>query len=70
MSNNLERIRNEEIMKYFPLRFFRLRHYAASRKVAGSSPYEVDFLNRPKPSGRTMALGSTQPLTEISTRNL
>jgi hypothetical protein len=25
------------------------------------------FIN---PSGRTMALGSTQPLTEISTRNL
>jgi hypothetical protein len=23
----------------------RLRHYAASRKVAGSSPDEVDFLN-------------------------
>jgi hypothetical protein len=44
-----------------------LRHYAASRKVAGSSPDEVDFLNRPNPSGRTMALGSTQPLTEMST---
>jgi hypothetical protein len=24
----------------------------------------------PNPSGRTMALGSTQPLTEMSTRNL
>jgi hypothetical protein len=47
-----------------------LRHYAASRKVAGSSPDEVDlFLNRPNPFGRTMALGSTQPLTEMSTRN-
>jgi hypothetical protein len=32
---------------------------------------EVDFFfNLPNPSTRTMALGSTQPLTEISTRNL
>jgi hypothetical protein len=30
-----------------------LRHYAASRKVAGSSLDEVDFLNWPDPSGRT-----------------
>jgi hypothetical protein len=30
----------------------------------------VNFLNLPNPSGRTMALGSTQPLTEMSTRNL
>jgi hypothetical protein len=28
------------------------------------------FSNLPDPSGRTMALGSTQPLTEMSTRNL
>jgi hypothetical protein len=33
-------------------------------------PYEVDFFNLPNPSSRTMALGSTQPLTEMSTRNL
>jgi hypothetical protein len=33
-------------------------------------PDEVDFFNLPKPSSRTMALGSTQPLTEMSTRNL
>jgi hypothetical protein len=26
--------------------------------------------NLPNPSGRTMTLGSTQPLTEMSTRNL
>jgi hypothetical protein len=38
--------------------------------VAGSSPDEVDFFNLPNPSSRTMALGSTQPLTEMSTRNL
>jgi hypothetical protein len=33
-------------------------------------PHEVDFFNLPNPSRRTMALGSTQPLTEMSTRNL
>jgi hypothetical protein len=32
-------------------------------------PDEVDFFNLPNPSSRTMALGSTQPLTEMSTRN-
>jgi hypothetical protein len=47
-----------------------LRHYATSRKVAGSSPDEVDFFNLPNPSSRTVALGSTQPLTEMNTRNL
>jgi hypothetical protein len=33
-------------------------------------PDEVDFCDLPNPSSRTMALGSTQPLTEMSTRNL
>jgi hypothetical protein len=41
---------------------------------AGRSPVrvqnEMDFFNSPNPSSRTMALGSTQPLTEMSTRNL
>jgi hypothetical protein len=45
-----------------------LRHYATSRKVAGSIPDEV--INWSNPSSRTVALESTQPLTEISTRNL
>jgi hypothetical protein len=31
---------------------------------------EVDIFNLPNPSSHTMALGSTQPLTEMSTRNL
>jgi hypothetical protein len=31
---------------------------------------EVDFFNLPNPSRGTMALGSTQPLTEMSTMNL
>jgi hypothetical protein len=40
------------------------------RKVAGSIPDEViGFFNLPNPSSRTMALGSTQPLIEMSTRN-
>jgi hypothetical protein len=47
-----------------------LRHYATRRKVAGSIPYDVIvFFNLPNPSNRTMALGLTQPLTEMSTRN-
>jgi hypothetical protein len=33
-------------------------------------PDEVDFFNLPNTSSRTVALGSTQPLTEMSTRNL
>jgi hypothetical protein len=44
---------------------------ATSRKVAGSIPDEViGFFNWPNPSSLTMALGSTQPLTEMNTRNL
>jgi hypothetical protein len=36
-----------------------------------SSPDEViRFLNVPNPSSRTIALGSTQHITEMSTRNL
>jgi hypothetical protein len=41
---------------------------------AGRSPVqvldEVNFFNLPNPSSRTMARGSTQPLTKMSTRNL
>jgi hypothetical protein len=33
-------------------------------------PMRWIFFNWPNPSSRTMALGSTQPLTEMSTRNL
>jgi hypothetical protein len=47
-----------------------LRHYATSRKFAGSSPDEaIGFSNWPNRSSRTMTLGSTQPLTGMSTRN-
>jgi hypothetical protein len=48
-----------------------LRNYATGRKVAGSIPFEViEIFNLPNPSSRIMALGSIQPLTEMSTRNL
>jgi hypothetical protein len=33
-------------------------------------PDEADFFNLPNPSSRTMVLGLTQPLTEMSTRNI
>jgi hypothetical protein len=48
-----------------------LKHCATSWKVADSISDEViGFLNLPNPSSRTMALVSTQLLTEMSTRNL
>jgi hypothetical protein len=46
-----------------------LRHYATNRQVAGSIPGGViGNFHWHNPSGRTMALGSTQPVTEMSTR--
>jgi len=39
-------------------------------KVAGSIPDSVIGIFHWHPSGRTMALGSTQPLTEMGTRNI
>ena len=48
-----------------------LRHCATSRKVAGSITDSVVGISHwHNPSGRTMALGFTQPLTEKSTRNI
>jgi hypothetical protein len=48
----------------------RLRHCATSRKVTGSIPGGITgIFQRLNPSGRTVALGSTQPLAEMSTRN-
>jgi hypothetical protein len=34
------------------------------------APDEVDFFNLPNPSSRIVTPGSTQPLTEMSIRNL
>jgi hypothetical protein len=48
-----------------------LRHSTTSRKIAGSIPDGViGSFHWYNPSGRTMALGLTQPVTEISTRNI
>jgi len=48
-----------------------LRHCATSRKVAGLVPDGVTgIFHWNNPSGRTMALGLTQLLTEMSTRNI
>ena len=55
------------------LLYFRgwLSNCVTSRKVSGSIPVGVTgVFHRLNPSGRTVAVGSTQPPTEISTRDL
>jgi len=48
-----------------------LRNCATSRKVAGSIPdYIIRIFHGNNPPGRIMALELTQPLTEISTKNI
>jgi hypothetical protein len=48
-----------------------LMHYVTSRKVAVSISDEVTgFFNSPDPTSCTIALESTQSLTEMRTRNL
>ena len=48
-----------------------LRQCVTSRKVAGFIPDGViDAFHLLNPSGRSMALGSTQPLTEMNTRSI
>ena len=48
-----------------------LRCCATNRKVNGSIPDAViGIFHLHNPSVRTMALGSTQPLTEMSTRRI
>jgi hypothetical protein len=48
-----------------------LRHCTTSQKVAGSIPDGVrGIYHWHNPFCRTMAVGSTQPLTEMSTRNI
>jgi hypothetical protein len=48
-----------------------MRHCATIRKVAGSIPVGViGIIYCLNPSGRTVALESTQPLIEMSTRNI
>jgi hypothetical protein len=48
-----------------------LRYCTTNQKVAGSIPDGVmEFFIDINPSDCTMALGSTQPLTEMSTRSI
>jgi len=48
-----------------------LRHCAISRKINSSIPDDViGIFHWHNPSSRTMALGSTQPITEMSTRKI
>ena len=48
-----------------------LRHFAKSRKVAGSiSDGVFEIFHWPNPSNRTRTLGSTQSVTEMSTMDL
>ena len=48
-----------------------LRHWATSQKVTGSIPDSViGIFHWHNPSGCIMALGLTQPLSEMSTRNI
>jgi hypothetical protein len=48
-----------------------MRHSATSCKVAGSIPDSgVGIFHWHNPTGRTVALGLTQPVTEMSTRNI
>jgi hypothetical protein len=47
-----------------------LRHCATNRRFVGSIPDGVVIFHWHNTSGRTMALGSTQPLTEMSTRDI
>jgi hypothetical protein len=48
-----------------------LRHYATSQKALGSIHDDVTkFFNWPNPCSHTMALGSTQSLTQVNTKNL
>jgi hypothetical protein len=50
----------------------RLGHYATSKKVVGSIPDKVTavFSNDLILPAASMAIGSTQPLTEMCTKNL
>ena len=48
-----------------------VNHCVTSRKIAGSIPdVVIRIFQLYYPTGRTMPLGSTQPLTEMSTRNI
>jgi len=67
----LEVPQHRNVMLYNKYRGPRLRCCATNRKVAGSIPAGVTGIFRShNPSDRTMALESTQPLTEMSARSI
>jgi hypothetical protein len=48
-----------------------LTHCSTNQKIVGSFPDgAIEIFLWHNPSGRTLALGFTQPLTEMSTRNI
>jgi hypothetical protein len=47
-----------------------LRHCTTSRNMGSIPDGVIGIFHRHNRSGHTMALGSTQPLTEMSTRNI
>jgi hypothetical protein len=60
-----------EVLTYEFIEYQILMYCATSRKFAGSIPDGVvESFHSHNPIGRTVALGSTQPLTEMSTRNI
>jgi hypothetical protein len=71
---------NTHYMIFFSVYFFLiggtrwrswLRYCATNRKVVGSIPNgAIGIFHWHNPSGHTLALGLTQPLTEVSTRNI
>ena len=70
--NTLQHIFNKTTSRHWGTRWHSwLRHCATSWKVAGSIPDGViGIFHWHNPSGRIMVLGLTQPLTEMSTRNI
>ena len=69
--NKTKKFTNVTIIYWGTLGRSWLRHCATNRKVAGSIPDGViGLFHWHNPSGRTMALGLTQPPTEMSTRNI
>jgi hypothetical protein len=72
--NKIPNRKQSHLVKYKHITWARsnivgLRHYATSRKIAGSIPDEViGIFSWPISSTRTMALGSIQLLIEMSTR--
>ena len=61
----------KQVLWWFMRRRSWLRHCATSQKVTSSIPNGVfGIFHWHNPSGHTLALGLTRPLTEMSTRNI